>query len=79
MILDPVSRMRLREGKRSRLTAAGLLSTENNTAKTASAMPSLSMLPSHSTSTSPSWYRTVTQPMTRYAAASLLVSRSAAL
>lgn len=36
-----------------RLTAAGLLSTVKRTAKTASAIPSLSMLPSHSISTSP--------------------------
>lgn len=36
-----------------RFTAAGLLSIPSNTAITESAMPSLSILPSHSSSTSP--------------------------
>jgi hypothetical protein len=56
-----------REGKGSyvRLTAAGLLSTVNKTASTASAIPSLIMLPSHSTSTLPPTLQcTVTQSMT---------------
>ena len=61
-----------------RFTAAGLLSTENKTAITASAIPSFNMLPSHSSSTSPLLrWRTITQPITRYAVEALDISSSA--
>jgi xanthine/uracil permease len=47
-------------------TAAGLFSTEQSASMTASAMPSFSTFPSHSTLTSPPpWDCTTTQPMTR--------------
>lgn len=55
----------------SRFTAAGLVSTIMRTAMTESAILSLCRFPSHSISTSRLLlYRTVMQPMTRYAATS---------
>jgi hypothetical protein len=61
-----------------RFTAAGELSTVHNAARTASAIPSLITLPSHSTSTRPPGrQRTLTQSMTTYFMLDLLTSSSA--